>query len=420
MAALRHQQIEHAILRMVLECTDHLGYHTDLSHLVRFFQPTFSDVNSRELADTLERLRQKQHLRLCKYVQGQLSCLEYPTQIRNEEECFYQGGGFRLRRTPETDPRAQELAAFIEQNTARPTQPMPTSFRPLNSFFPTADELLAAELPKLGETLLVHLNSYEGQVKQNGRLHRDYLLGMLENRNTGLGQRPGGYDYGGQQAEVKNRVMEAWFWLERQGFLVPDASSPGWHVISAEGQKLLSKVARYEHWEKLGLDQVKADLEHTGGLRVVGGPADVTQMAWEWVYMKQRQATMPPTKRASSNGSSFIAKSRIDELRKLSLPDFDFQKLVRLCEELNSSYENGNYYATAMLTRGVLDHVPPVFGHTTFTQVANNYSGGGRSFKETMQHLDGASRKVSDAHLHCPSAKAKLCPLLNRSGAVNS
>src|SRR5437016_12920992 len=117
--------------------------------------------------------------------------------------------------------------------------------------------------------------------------------------------------------------MEALSWLERQGFLIPDVSSRDWHVIPAEGQKLLTKLARYEQWEKLGIDQVKADLEHTGGIRVVGGPAEVTQMAWEWVHMKQRHATMPPTKRARANGSSFIAESRIDELRKLSSSDFD-------------------------------------------------------------------------------------------------
>jgi hypothetical protein len=119
--------------------------------------------------------------------------------------------------------------------------------------------------------------------------------------------------------------------------------------------------------EKLGLDQVKSDLEHTAGIRVVGGAPGVTEMAWEWVRMKEGQAMLPAAKRVGSRGeSSFIADSRIDELRKLPSPDFDFQKLIRLCEELNSSYDNGNLYATAMLTRGVLDQVPPVFGHTTF------------------------------------------------------
>lgn len=178
---------------------------------------------------------------------------------------------------------------------------------------------------------------------------------------------------------------------------------------------MLLRAGRFESWEKLGLDQVKADLEHTGGLRVVGGGPEVTQLDWDWIRMKQGQAMLPAGKGAgSSSGASFIAASRIDELRKLSSPDFDFQKLIRLCEELNSSYDNGNYYAIAMLTRGVLDHVPPMFGATTFTQVANNYAGGSRSFKETMQHLHNASRKVSDDHLHGHIRKSETLPTVQQ------
>jgi hypothetical protein len=67
-----------------------------------------------------------------------------------------------------------------------------------------------------------------------------------------------------------------------------------------------------------------------------------------------------------------------------------------------------------MLTRGLLDHVPPLFGLPTFTQVANNYSGGGRSFKDTMQHLEGAARKVSDGHLHTPIRKSETLPTLQQ------
>ena len=208
-------------------------------------------------------------------------------------------------------------------------------------------------------------------------------------------------------------MMEAWNWLEREGLLMhnPDQPVADWFIMTSAGEELLSRLRRFEHWEKLGLEQVKADLEHTGGLRVVGGGPGVAQMAWDWVRMKEGQAMLPAGRRRSSGGgASFIAESRIEELRKLSSPDFDFQKLIRLCEELNASYDNGNYYATAMLTRGVLDHVPPLFGHQTFTQVANNYSGGGRSFKEAMQHLEGAARKVSDAHLHIPIRKRETLP----------
>jgi hypothetical protein len=57
-------------------------------------------------------------------------------------------------------------------------------------------------------------------------------------------------------------------------------------MISEEGRR-----QRFERGETLGLDQVKNDLLN-GGHRVVGGPPEVRQLAWEWVRMKEaEQAT---------------------------------------------------------------------------------------------------------------------------------
>jgi hypothetical protein len=103
-------------------------------------------------------------------------------------------------------------------------------------------------------------------------------------------------------------------------------------------------------------------------------------------------------------GLMLIADARLAELRALTSAQFDFRKLIRLCEEINTAYSEGCYFAIAMLTRGLLDHVPPIFGKTTFTEVANNYAG--KSFKEIMQHLENAARKVADAHLHVPIRKS--------------
>ncbi len=94
-----------------------------------------------------------------------------------------------------------------------------------------------------------------------------------------------------------------------------------------------------------------------------------------------------------------IAAVRINDLRALKQDKFDFKKLIRLCEELNSAYGNGCYLATIMLTRAIIDHVPPLFGMKTFTEVANNYAGA-KSFKDVMQHLDATARKIADLHLH--------------------
>jgi hypothetical protein len=236
-------------------------------------------------------------------------------------------------------------------------------FRPLKSFFATADELLRQDMPTLGGILLTHLKSYEGlnTVYQHAGLNRTYFRAMLENRNLGLGPLPKEPEYGPRQSDVTKRMMEAWNWLERQGLLIRnDQQAADWFMISSDGEVLL------------------------------------------------KSGELPAQKHLDESDLMLIADSRLAELRKLVSADFDFRKLIRLCEELNKNYSEKCYLATAMLTRGLLDHVPPLFGKKTFSEVANNY--GGKSFKDTMQHLDGASRKVADSLLHVPIRKNETLP----------
>jgi hypothetical protein len=110
-------------------------------------------------------------------------------------------------------------------------------------------------------------------------------------------------------------------------------------------------------------------------------------------------------------GLTVIADSRVAELRALASAQFDFKKLVRLCEEINTAYDQKCYYATAMLTRGLLDHVPPIFGKTTFSEVANNYADGGKSFREAMHHLENVAREVANVHLHTRIRKSETLPV---------
>jgi hypothetical protein len=110
------------------------------------------------------------------------------------------------------------------------------AFRPLKSFFSTADELLQQDLPALGGVLLTHLKSYEGlnTVYQHAGLNRGYFRAMLENRNIGLGPLPKEPEYGTRQPEVTKRMMEAWNWLERQGLLIHnDQQVADWFTISS-------------------------------------------------------------------------------------------------------------------------------------------------------------------------------------------
>jgi hypothetical protein len=283
--------------------------------------------------------------------------------------------------------------------------------RPLKSLLPTADDVANSDLPTLGGILLVHLKSYEGlnTVYQHvGGINREYFFAIMERRNVGLGPLPGNEpEYGARQPEVTQAMREAWNWLEREGHLMrtPGQPSPDWFSLTRSGEELLKRHARYEKWEKLGVDRVKADLTATGGIRDVGGTPEVKQMAWDWVRMKENK---PPVKPAVAGEWTLIAESRLVELRALVSAEFDFRKLIRLCEELNINSREDCHFGTAMLTRGLLDHVPPVFGKTSFSEVANNY--GARSFKETMQPLDGVARKVADWHLHGQIRKSETLP----------
>jgi hypothetical protein len=105
----------------------------------------------------------------------------------------------------------------------------------------------------------------------------------------------------------------------------------------------------------------------------------------------------------------YVDEARIADLRRLESEAFDLRKLIAYCEELNQCYRAQCYHAVAALTRGVIDHVPPVFACRTFAEVANNYAGT-RSFKDAMRRLEEAARKIADSHLHTPIRKSEVLP----------
>ena len=93
----------------------------------------------------------------------------------------------------------------------------------------------------------------------------------------------------------------------------------------------------------------------------------------------------------------FVEPSVIDQLRQCPSKKFDLAKVIRFCEELNSSYSSGNYLASTLLIRALINHVPPVFGHIAFQQVVSQSP---KSVKELLRPLEEVSRDVADHHTH--------------------
>lgn len=130
-------------------------------------------------------------------------------------------------------------------------------------------------------------------------------------------------------------------------------------------------------------------------------------------YVIELYKNIKPKKQIAKSGDyNFVNQNRIKELKTIKNDDFDITKLIRFCEELNSAFSLENFLSTAMLVRAIADHIPPIFGKTSFTEVANNH--GSKSFKESMKNLDNSSRKISDSHLHTQIRKKEVLPNSNQ------
>jgi len=110
----------------------------------------------------------------------------------------------------------------------------------------------------------------------------------------------------------------------------------------------------------------------------------------------------------NENHSEFVDTSRIEELRKISTSNFDFTKLIEYCDELNVCYKNECFLAVAMLTRAIIDHIPPLFDVKDFQTVYGQ--NGTKSFKEHMIHLDKSLRKIADSYLHNQIRNKEILP----------
>ncbi|RUU36350.1 hypothetical protein EOC93_25280 [Mesorhizobium sp. M6A.T.Ce.TU.002.03.1.1] len=116
---------------------------------------------------------------------------------------------------------------------------------------------------------------------------------------------------------------------------------------------------------------------------------------------------------------TYVDVGTIAVLGSLADPRFDFTRLVQMCRELNVAHQQECNIAVAMLVRAVMDHIPPIFGKTTFAEVANSRP---KSLKETLQPLESI-RKIADTFHHVQIRKSETIPTataVNASNAVES
>jgi len=109
--------------------------------------------------------------------------------------------------------------------------------------------------------------------------------------------------------------------------------------------------------------------------------------------------------------STLIAPAIIQKLGSAKSANFDLSRLVLYCDEINSCFYHGNFVACLLLMRTVLNHVPPIFGHATFAQVAANAS---RGVKGNLEILGEGMRKIADLYAHQAIRAKEQCPTRNQ------
>jgi hypothetical protein len=106
----------------------------------------------------------------------------------------------------------------------------------------------------------------------------------------------------------------------------------------------------------------------------------------------------------------YVDQKRIIQVSSIQSKKYDASRLTQTLKELNLAYKHKCYISCLILIRSIIDHVPPVFGVGNFNQLANNYTGGGKSFKQSMQRLENTCRKLADGCLHNPIRKNESVP----------
>ncbi|OIR12518.1 hypothetical protein GALL_62170 [mine drainage metagenome] len=112
----------------------------------------------------------------------------------------------------------------------------------------------------------------------------------------------------------------------------------------------------------------------------------------------------------SMKEQTFISHTRVQALKELKNTSYDCTRLVCLCTEINDCASRNNIYAVAVLTRTIIDHIPPIFGFKSFAEVASNYGGGGKSFRLSSDHLNKQMRFVADKFLHMQIRDKEVMP----------
>lgn len=195
------------------------------------------------------------------------------------------------------------------------------------------------------------------------------------------------------------------------GLLLPTEHSATFKALSIEAKSIIDGELRPAN--EFSMNLLHAVNSGAGGF--FGGPSyasveEASQIIRAAVRAIQRKRANPPS--LAPSAKPYVDPGRIAALQQIGGGVWDYSRLVELCRELNVAAANRCHMSTAMLVRTILNHVPPTLGFATFAEVASNYGGPKslKSFKGSMQRLEGSLRNIADMHLHSPIRSSEVVP----------
>lgn len=197
-------------------------------------------------------------------------------------------------------------------------------------------------------------------------------------------------------------------WDQQQGILAKD----DFVIWAAKVEPLLAFNFAYQVQFRVDLNMIHNNL-FSETQQLAQRMKTTALQAIEQLKHELDTTDQPQGIKIATSSKEYIHPERMKELRGITTSTFDLCKLLKLCEELNAAYASNSVLSIIMLTRALIDHVPPFFKCNTFNEVVNNYSGT-KSFKESMVNLNSSSRKIADQHLHTPIRKSESIPTMNQ------
>lgn len=163
--------------------------------------------------------------------------------------------------------------------------------------------------------------------------------------------------------------------------------------------------------ELLGLDSSAADIREALRKKGKGIPyspsqwimaqsLELTSACDLYCWRRTREdklGTQPEKSSTTLLEHQFISRTRIADIARLPTDHYDFTKLIRLCEEVNIAHKHGCHLTVAFLVRTIGNHVPPIFGAASLTDVAAQSS---KSVKHSLTGLAESMKNIADHHLH--------------------